>query len=144
MEYMSNNSPHNYLASSQSLLEKENKPKTKLLLSEVKKIPRQQLNISNFQQKHSNFAYMPQIPQNKQPKLNFQNQLSDKERLKVSLKNVKIEELGLKKPIFPGSNPTNPSQFDDLKEVSSSLKKVLVSLNDNGPKEPTRTLPKMG
>ena len=80
MEYMSNNSPHNYLASSQSFLEKENKPKTKLLsLSEVKKIPRQQLNISNFQQKHSNFAYMPQIPQNKQPKLNFQNRFSDKD-----------------------------------------------------------------
>ena len=64
--------------------------------------------------------------------------------MKVNLKAVNIEELGLKKPIFPGSNPTNPSQFDDLKEVSSSLKQVLVSLNDNGPKEPTRTLPKMG
>ena len=87
---------------------------------------------------------MPQIPQNKQPKLNLQNHFSDKEQLKVSLRAVKIEELGLKKPIFPNSNPANPSQFDDLKEVSNSLKKVLVSLYDNGPKEPPRTLPKMG
>ena len=144
LEYKSNNSPHNYLASSKSFLERENKSQTKLLLLRgVKKISPQQLNTSNFQQKDSKFAYMPQIPQIKQSKLNLQNQFSYKEQLKVSLRVVKIEELGLGKPVFPTSNPTNPSQFNDLKEVSSSLKQVNVSLYNNGPKEPPRTLPKM-
>ncbi len=144
LEYTSNNSPHNYLAGSENFLEKENKPKTKLLLlTEVKKISPQQLKTSNFKQKHSTFAYMPPKLQNKQPKLNLQNHFSDKEQLKVILRAVKIEELGLVEPVFPNSNPTNPSQFDDLKEVSNFLKQTLVSLYDNGQKESPRTLPKM-
>ena len=50
---------------------------------------------------------MPQIPQNKQPKLNFQiNSMIKKDCLRA----VKIEELGLKKPIF-SSNPTNPANL---------------------------------
>ena len=54
-----------------------------------------------------------------------------------------MEELGLVEPAFPNSNPANPSQFDDLKEVSNSLKQALVSLYDNEPEKPPRTLPKM-
>ena len=144
LEYKSNNSPHNYLASSKNFLEKENKPKTKLLLlREVKKISPQQLYTSNFQQKHSNFTYMPPRLQNKQPKLSLQNHFSDKEQLKVSLRAATIDELGLVEPVSPTSNPFIPSQFDDLKDLSNSLKQALVSLFDNGPKESPGTLPKM-
>ena len=75
--------------------------------------------------------------------MNLQNYFSDKEQFKASLRTVKIEELGLAEHVFPNSNPTNPRQFDDLKEVSNSLKQALVSLYDAGPKEPTRKLPKM-
>ncbi len=145
LEYKSNNSPHNYLANSKNFLEKENKTKTKLLLlREVKEISPQQLYASNFQQKHSNFAYIPPKLQDKQPKLSLQNHFSDKEQLKVSLRAATIEELGLVEPVSPTSNPANPSQFDDLKEVSNSLNQALVSLNDNGPKELPRKLPKVG
>ncbi len=143
LEYRSNNLPHSYLASSENFLEKETKPKTKLLLKEVKKISLQQLNASDFQQTHSNFAYMLPKLENKQPKLKLQNHFSDKEQLKVNLRAVNIKELGLVEAVFPTSNPANPSQFDDLKEVSNSLKKVLSSLYDNRPKEPSGTLPKM-
>ena len=144
LEYKSNNSPHNYLASSKNFLEKENKPKTKLLLlREVKKISPQQLYTSNFQQKHSNFAYMPPKLQNKQPKLSLQNHFSDTEKFKVSLRAATIEELGLVEPVLPTSNPVNSSQFDDLKDVSNSLKQAIVSLFNNRPKESPGTLPKM-
>ena len=78
---------------------------------------------------------MPPKLQNKQPKLSLQNHFSDKEQLKVSLRAAKIEELGLVEPVLPTSNPVNPSQFDDLKDVSNSLKQALVSLFDNGPKD---------
>ena len=145
LEYKSNNSPHNYLASSKSFLEKENRAKAKLLLlKKVNKIPlRQQLKTSNFQQKHANFAYVPPKPQNKYPKLNLQNRFPKNEQLRTSFNAIKIEELGLVEPVSPTSNPTNPKQFDDLKEVSNSLKQSIVSLYYNRPKETLRTLPKM-
>ena len=143
LEYKANNVPHNYLASSDNFLEKEKMAKPKLLLLRaVKTIPRQQLKTSYFQQKYSNFAYVPPKLQNKQPKLTLQNHFSYKEPMRARLKAIKIEELGFVEPIFPTSDPANPKQFENSREVYNSLKQVYVSLYNNGP-QPKRRLPKM-
>ena len=144
LEYRSNNVPYNYLTSSENFLEKQNKSKTKLILvSEVKKIPGRQLGNSIFQQRDSNFAYVPPILQSQQPSLDLQNLFSNVGQLKASLMAIKIKDLSFAETVFPTSNPGNPKKFDDLKEVSNSQKQTLLSLYDYQQKELHRTLPKM-
>ena len=118
--------------------------KTELkLLAEIKKIPSLQLDISNFKPKDSKFAYLPQEPKNQQPELNLQDRFSIERRVKVNLQPIKIEELGLSETIFSTLGPTNPDQFDDLKEISKSLKRSLIGQYDNLPKELHGSLPKI-
>ncbi len=144
LEYRANNRPYNYLASSKNFLEKVNNSKTKLkLLTEVKKISSPQLDISNFKPKDSKFAYLPQEPKSQQPELNLQDRFSIGRRVKVNLKTIKIEELGLSEIIFSTLGPTNPDQFDDLKEISKSLERSLIRQYDNLPKELHGSLPKI-
>ena len=145
LEYRSNNTPYNYLASSKNFLEKENKSNTKsTLLRKVEKTPGQPLDISNFLLKDPNFAYVPPKPQSQQPELDFQNLFSNIGQIRANLKVIKIEELDLAETIFPASKAGNPKQFDDLKEVNNSLKQGVLSLNDNRLQELRAMLPKMG
>ena len=144
LEYRSNNRPYNYLASSKNFLEKVNNSKTMLkLLTEVKKISSPLLDISNFKPKDSKFAYLPQEPMSQQPELNLQDRFSIGGRVKVNLQTIKIEELGLSETIFSTLGPTNPDQFDDLKEISKSLKRSLIGQYDNLPGELHSSLPKI-
>ena len=144
LEYRSNNRPYNYLASSENFIEKVNNSKTKLkLLTEIKKISSPQLDISNFKPKGSKFAYLPEEPKSQQPKLNLQDSFSIGGRVKVNFQSIKIEDLGLSETIFPTLGPSVPDQFDDLKDISKSLKRSLIGQYDNLPKELHGSLPKI-
>ncbi len=144
LEYRSNNAPYNYLTSSENFFEKEKNSKSKrILLREAKQIRGQQLDSSNFRLKDLNFSNATPKPQSQQPELNFPNRFSNIGQLRASVKTIKIEEGGLAETVFPTSNPDNPKQFDDLKEVYNSLKQDLLSLYNNRLKQLHGTLPKM-
>ncbi|MFL2793096.1 MAG: hypothetical protein ACJZ8S_02195 [Paracoccaceae bacterium] len=96
LEYKSNNAPYNYLASSRDFYNKKNNEKTEfILLGEVKKISRLQLDISNFQLKDENLSYIPQKPKSLRANLDSVGRFSIGRQLRANIKTIEIEELTL-------------------------------------------------
>ena len=145
LEYRSNNAPYNYLASSRDFHNKEKNAKTELmLLWEIKKISRSQLDISNFKPKDLSFIYTPQKQKSLWPKLNSLGRPSIRGRLPANIKTLKFKKLNLSETIVATSIPGKPNQFNDLREISSLQKKDPLGLFEKGRNERHGDHPKMG